>query len=129
MLLDLKLKTAIERKQKGYKVFPKSGEVEIVEAETVAEAMEKTTIKNPIKIEKIGIIRKSLFSASELEEISKHDSLEVKDEIVVEGDSSKNSDTELKDTLEEKPETNHQDSDIEIEVELSDDSSNVNMSV
>lgn len=127
MLLDLKIKTAIEKKLSGYRVYQKDGAPEIVQADTVAEAMEKTTIKEPTKIEKIGIINKSLFSEDELEEITKADLQEsgTNTENVLVSDANKYSDTEN---------SHNPDDDVNVVIEENgsvsgDDNSNVDMSV
>lgn len=73
MLENLKQKTQKAKQQTGYKIYPAAGSsesVEIIEATTVAEAMEKSKLKSPSKIEKIGINHQNIFLESELQDIS-----------------------------------------------------------
>lgn len=129
MLIDLKIKTAIKRKQSGYKIYQAVGEPEIIEAETVSEAMQKTTIKQPTKIEKVGIVKKSIFSEAELEEISPEDlqkKVEVGDNILVDDSTKYQNVEENTENLGEEVLTAHQSIEPKI---TTDDNSNVDMSV
>lgn len=131
MLLDLKVKTAIEKKRSGYKIYQAEGEPEIVEAETAAEAVQKTKIKTPTKIEKVGIIKKSLFSESELEQISWEDLQEksTAEENVIVDDSQKYSKTEENTETMKNEEKNLEKKPNEGGGEKAGEDSNVNMSV
>ncbi len=61
-----KLKNIKEKTQSGYKIYKNNSEFEFVEALTAVEALEKSSIKTPIKIEKVGIVKKAVFSDEEL---------------------------------------------------------------
>ena len=64
--ISLKTKTVSEKQQKGYKVFSDNTNFQVVEAATAAEAIEKSGIKAPYKVEPAGIVTKSIFSQAEL---------------------------------------------------------------
>lgn len=64
----LNSKTVIEKKQKGYRVYSDKNNFTIIEAETASEAIEKSGLKNAYKIEKVGVINKSIFTKPELSE-------------------------------------------------------------
>jgi hypothetical protein len=51
----------------GYKVFDESGEFETIEADTAAEAMEKSGIKEPVKIVRIFGAVQNVIDGAELE--------------------------------------------------------------
>ncbi|MDX1949254.1 MAG: hypothetical protein SFT90_01990 [Rickettsiales bacterium] len=61
-----KVKNIKEKSQSGYKIFKTEKDFELVEAETALEALEKSGISTPVKIERIGIIKKSVFTDEEL---------------------------------------------------------------
>ena len=64
----LKAKTISESGQKGYRVYTDKTNFQLVEATTVAEAIEKSGVKSPVKIEPAGVITKSIFTQAELGE-------------------------------------------------------------
>jgi hypothetical protein len=64
----LNSKTISEKKQKGYKIYTDKNNFQIIEAETAAEAIEKSGLKSVYKIEKIGVVNKSIFTKPELSE-------------------------------------------------------------
>lgn len=66
--ITFKTKTIQEKSLRGYKVYKNSSEFVNVEAETASEAIEKSGVTNPYKLEKLGIVNKSLFSEAELVE-------------------------------------------------------------
>lgn len=53
----------------GYRVFSSATESEVVEAQTVVEALEKSTIKQPVKVEKIGFERVAIYCGQELVDV------------------------------------------------------------
>ncbi len=65
-----KTKSIEEKTAKGYKVYKTPTESISVEAATAFEAIEKSGIKNPHKVEKQGIVHKTLFTDAELKDIS-----------------------------------------------------------
>ena len=64
----LNSKTVVEKKQLGYRVYSDKNNFTLVEAETASEAIEKSGLKRAYKIEKVGIINKSIFTKPELAE-------------------------------------------------------------
>ncbi len=74
--ISLRTKTISERSQRGYKIYTDKNNFQLVEATTVAEAMEKSGIKNPVKIEVAGVITRSLFGKSELAEMQSAQAVE-----------------------------------------------------
>ena len=61
-MIEFTHKSIKERSSNGYRVYSANGEVEIVEAETVSEAIKIVESNDIVKIEKLGVIRKSIFS-------------------------------------------------------------------
>jgi hypothetical protein len=55
-----------EKKKTGYKLYSADGQIETVIAETAALAMEQAQNKNPVRIEKIGVVKKYIFNDQEL---------------------------------------------------------------
>jgi hypothetical protein len=66
--IHLKIKTISEKSQRGYRIYSDKTNFTLVEAATVSEAIEKSGIKNPAKIEIAGVITKSIFNQAELAE-------------------------------------------------------------
>lgn len=66
--LFLKEKSVSEKSQKGYRVYTDKNNFQVVEAATAAEAIEKSGIRTPYKIEPAGVIKKSIFTQAELVE-------------------------------------------------------------
>jgi len=64
----LRSKTVSERSNRGYKIYTDKEKFQLVDAATVAEAFEKSGIRDAIKIEIAGVITKSIFSQTELAE-------------------------------------------------------------
>jgi hypothetical protein len=64
----LKAKTISEKSQNGYRVYTDKDNFQMIPAQTVAEAIEKSGIKSPFKIEPAGVITKSIFTQAELAE-------------------------------------------------------------
>ena len=62
----LKEKQISEKKLNGYRVYSDKSNFQTVESETVAEAIDKSGIKEPYKIEVVGLVKKSIFTESEL---------------------------------------------------------------
>lgn len=69
--LMFKTKSVQEKALRGYKIYKTASDFVTVEAETAAQAFETAGVTNPYKIEKIGLIYKSLFSDTELQEQQK----------------------------------------------------------
>ncbi len=69
--ISLKIKTVPAKAKKGYNIFTDKDNFTYIEAETVAQALEKSGVKNPIKIEPAGFVNKSIFYKSELADTQK----------------------------------------------------------
>ncbi len=67
----LKEKTVPAKQKKGYNIYTDKTNFTFFEAATAAEAIEKSGIKNPYKIEPAGLVTKSIFIQAELAEIQK----------------------------------------------------------
>lgn len=66
----LNAKTVIEKKQQGYRIYSDKNNFTVVEAETASEAIEKAGLKTTYKIEKVGLIKKSIFNKPELSDVN-----------------------------------------------------------
>jgi hypothetical protein len=64
----LKSKTVSERSNRGYRIYTDKNNFQFVEAPTVAEAIEKSGIKDPVRIDISGVITKCIFTQAELAE-------------------------------------------------------------
>ena len=64
----LKSKTVSEKAQRGYKIYTDKEKFQLVDATTVSEALAKSGIKDPYKIEVAGVIKRSIFAQSEISE-------------------------------------------------------------
>lgn len=69
--ISLKFKTVPAKERKGYNVFTDKDNFTYIEASTVAEAIEKSGVKTPFKVEPAGMVKKSIFMQSELAENQK----------------------------------------------------------
>jgi len=68
--IHFKEKQIPEKSLKGYRVYSDKTNFQNVEAATAAEAIEKSGMKNPVKVEVIGVVNRSIFSDTELAELS-----------------------------------------------------------
>jgi predicted transcriptional regulator len=71
--LKIPTKQAYAAGQKGYRVYRAGGGFVDVQAETVAEAIAKSGISEPQKLERLGITRPNIYQAAELASISGYD--------------------------------------------------------
>jgi len=67
----LKEKTVTASRKKGYNIYKDKTNFVFVEADTAAEAIEKSDVKSPYKIICASLTKKALFSSAELAEIQK----------------------------------------------------------
>lgn len=66
-----KERTVPAKQQRGYNVYSDKEKFTFVEAATASEAIEKSGIKAPFKIEPSGFIKKNVFAQSEIAEVKK----------------------------------------------------------
>lgn len=65
-LIHFKHRKVKDRENSGYKVYKSKKEFVVVTARTAAEALANSNVEKPKKIEKVGIIKKSLFTEGEV---------------------------------------------------------------
>lgn len=64
--IEFKQKQVQNKGGSKYKVYKNTNEYVMIEALTAYEAIEKSGIESPLKLEKTGLMRRSLFSEAEL---------------------------------------------------------------
>lgn len=103
-----KTKSIEEKTAKGYKVYKTPTEFVSVEAATAFEAIEKSGIKNPYKVEKQGIVHKTLFTDNELKDVSVQNSTtENKNEELIATKPNPDVNTEMETDKPENPQSNN----------------------
>ncbi|HCR86104.1 MAG TPA: hypothetical protein DIV86_05445 [Alphaproteobacteria bacterium] len=65
-LIHFKHRKVKDRENSGYKVYKSKKDYVVVTAKTAAEALATSAVEKPQKIERVGIIKKSLFTEGEV---------------------------------------------------------------
>ncbi len=68
--LYLKEKTVTQKGTRGYRVYSDKNNFKLVEADTAFEAIQKSGVVSPHKVEAVNIVTKSVFSPQEIAERS-----------------------------------------------------------
>jgi hypothetical protein len=72
--LDVPYRNPVEKRKRGYRVWVDYQQFVEVEAETVEEAMQKTGVFEPVKMERIGVLDVTFYQEEQLDKISGHGS-------------------------------------------------------
>jgi hypothetical protein len=64
--ISFQQKHILDKEKIGYKVYTSKDEFVFVNADTAFEAIMKSGHKNPYKLERVGLVKKSLFSEKEV---------------------------------------------------------------
>lgn len=66
-LIHFKHRKVKERQNSGYKIYKSKKDFVVVTALTASEALKLCDVENPVKVEKIGVVKKSLFDEIEVQ--------------------------------------------------------------